>query len=82
MSNVIVTPQTKLGLVPNFSSGTVKRVKYARARENLHPLGEARRRRKKETVLEGWVITRARVFRSLYYHLGYVHSAPFEFTTA
>ena len=25
---------------------------------------------------------RARVFRSLYYHLGYVHSAPFDFMTA
>ena len=60
MSNVIVTPQTKLGLVPNFSSGTVKRVKYARARENLHPRGEARRRRKKETVLEGG-LSRVRV---------------------
>ena len=60
MSNVIVTPQTKLGLVPNFSSGTVKRVKYARARENLHHLGEARRRRKKETVLEGG-LSRVRV---------------------
>ena len=60
MSNVIVTPQTKLGLVPNFSSGTVKRVKYARARENLHHLGEARRRRKKETVPEGG-LSRVRV---------------------
>ena len=60
MSNVIVTPQTKLGLVPNFSSGTVKRVKYARARENLHPQREARRRRKKETVLEGG-LSRVRV---------------------
>jgi len=60
MSNVIVTLQTKLGLVPNFSSGTVKRVKYASPRENLHPLGEARRGRKKETVLEGG-LSRVRV---------------------
>ena len=52
MSNVLVTPQTKLGLFPNVSSGTITRVKYASARENLRPLGEARRGRKKETVLK------------------------------